>query len=360
MKAIHLLALLVLGSIPSLAAQAPDSTNDERFKRFLERNPESDINKDGVLTRDEVTQFNAQRRREQPARPTSEERRPRHDNPAPTHADVSYGDHPRQAFDLWLAKPADGKPAPLAIFIHGGGFRGGDKRGISDIPVQKFLDQGISFASMNYRLSDTGPYPMQMHDAARGLQFIRSRASEWNIDKQKVACFGGSAGAGISLWLAFHDDLADPASSDPVARESTRIVAAAISNGQSTYDMRTFREWFGVPDLAPHPALTALYAVQSDADWESERVKKLMADASAITHLSKDDTAPVFATHGRGDVPVDKNTSDGVWVHHVRLGLKLKEAMDKLGIECVVTSPDHPTDAYANLHDFIIRKLKEH
>lgn len=335
---------------------SPSSENDDRFKQFLKRFPESDLDKDGVLTRDEVTKFNAERRGGQGQR-----NRPQVDSPVkPTHADVRYGDHEKQAFDIWLAESRDGKPTPLAIYIHGGGFRGGDKGGVGRIPVRKFLDEGISFASMNYRLSEGGlhPYPIAMRDSARGLQFIRSKAKEWNLDAGKVACFGGSAGAGISLWLAFHDDLADPESDDPVSRQSTRIVAAATSGGQSTYDMRTFRKWFDAPELPPHPALTDFYAVKSGADWESDRVIALMEDASAMTHLSKDDQVPVFMTYSGTDTPVDKETDAGAWVHHVRLGLKLKEAMDALGIECTVTDREHESDDYSDVHDFIIKKLK--
>ena len=113
---------------------------------------------------------------------------------------------------------------------------------------------------MNYRLSDSGPYPIMMHDAARGLQTIRHRAKEWNINPERVVCYGGSAGAGISLWLAFHDDLADPKCDDPIAWQSTRILAAGAMSGQSTYDMHTFRKWFGIPGLAMDSALPAFLA----------------------------------------------------------------------------------------------------
>ena len=350
-KSILTLGLLVALSVTSVYGREASSENDERFKQFLKRFPASDFNKDGVLTRDEVRKFNAERRKNQPGN------RERPNVPAPTHADFKYGKHRLQAFDIWLAETDDGKPTPLAIYIHGGGFRGGDKRGANP---QRFLDAGISFASMNYRLTNGGefPYPVAMHDSARGLQTIRSKAKEWNIDSKRVACFGGSAGTGISLWLAFHDDLADPESDDPVARESTRIVAAATSGGQSTYDMRTFREWFGVPNLKPHGALYDFYAVKNPKDWESERVRKLMHDASPISHLDKDDKVSVFMTYSGTNTPVDENTSEGAWVHHVLLGLKLKEAMDELDLDCTVVDRENRSKKYSNSNDFIIQNLK--
>ena len=112
-----------------------------------------------------------------------------------------------------------------------------------------------------------------------------------------------------------------------------------------------------VPNLKPHPALIPFYAVEREEDWESERVRKLMTNASPITHLTKDD-APVFMTYGQGDVPVNEVSAPGLWVHHARLGLKLKEAMDNLGIECHVVWRDHPSEQYEGIHDFLAQKAK--
>ena len=350
-----LLAVLAIGA-PLAVAQNPQSQQRpdlaEKLKQFLQRFPKSDANQDGTLTREEVRAFNEERRRNQP---NNDARQP--NRPAPTHPDILYGEHEKQRFDLWPVEGAE-KPTPLAIFIHGGGFRGGDKRAFSPGALKLFHEEGIAFASMNYRLSDVGPYPIMMRDAARGLQTIRHRAKEWNIDPRKLACYGGSAGAGISLRLGFHDDLADPESEDPIARQSTRIVAAASSNGQSTYDMFTYREWFGVPDLPLHDALPPFYGLKSEADLQREDVRKLMADASPITHLTKDDV-PVYMVYGRGNEPVNASTSQGAWVHHVLLGLKLQEAMTALGLECHVRAPGHPESKYGSVERFIAAKLKE-
>ena len=70
----------------------------------------------------------------------------------PTHPDEKYGEHEKQVFDLYLAD--SNKPTPLFIWIHGGGFRGGDKRGVNAYMLKRFAEHGVSFASMNYRLSD--------------------------------------------------------------------------------------------------------------------------------------------------------------------------------------------------------------
>ena len=163
--------------------------------------------------------------------------------PAPDVTDEKYGPHPRNVFDLWKAK--SDKPTPLVIFFHGGGFRGGSNKDAPPGLVRGCLEAGISVASVEYRLSNVAPYPAQMLDGARALQYLRSKARAFNLDPNRIGCTGGSAGAGISLWLAFHDDLADPTSADPVLRESTRISCAVGRDGQCSYDPRWIKQNIG-------------------------------------------------------------------------------------------------------------------
>lgn len=272
------------------------------------------------------------------------------------HEGLSYGDSDQQKIDLWIADTEE--PAPLVIFIHGGGFRGGTRKQIRQTVVEQFLSQGISFASIDYRLTDKGPYPMQMHDAARAVQWLRANAAKFNLDKERVAAYGGSAGACISMWLAFHDDMADPRSDDPVSRESTRLICAGSTNGQPTLDPRTFYKWFDVRILVPHPALLPLFDIKSYDEVERPEVRKLVEDASPITHLTKDDV-PVFLSYGGPDSVVTDKTNPGIWVHHPRLGIMLKERMDAIGIECHVQYRDGPAvTEYRNLTAFLIAKLK--
>lgn len=355
----YILILIAVVCITSTAsAQGPARDPAARRAELLKRFPESDTNGDGELSIAEVGAFIRKQRMGQ----GGQNRTPRgrmangRQVEAPV-ANVAYGSHEKQRFDMWPVPDAKG-PTPLVIFIHGGGFRGGDKAQVRPATIEKFHKAGIAFASMNYRLSDSGPYPIMMHDAARGLQTIRHRASEWNIDPERVACYGGSAGAGISMWLAFHDDMADPSSSDPIARQSTRILAAGSTNGQSAYDLFVFRDWFGIPDLEMGPALPAFLGIQDESELNKPEIRAKMKDASPIAHLTQDDQSPVYMLYSAPNVKVTKETSHTIWVHHVMLGLKLQEAMQKQGLECVVAGPGQPKDTkYGSLEDFLIAKL---
>jgi len=132
------------------------------------------------------------------------------------------------------------RPTPVVVFIHGGGFVSGDKsKAGGTANIQPYLEAGISFATINYRYFNATSVPIQdvLQDCARAIQVIRSKSSEWNVDKSRSASHGGSAGAGSSLWLAFHDDRADPTSADPILHESTRHISAAAASTQFSYDI---------------------------------------------------------------------------------------------------------------------------
>jgi acetyl esterase/lipase len=271
----------------------------------------------------------------------AQQRRNRPALPEPDIANGRYGEHERNVFDLWRAKSES--PTPLMIYIHGGGFRGGDKRTLSPQVLSQCLQAGISVAAINYRLTNVAPFPAAHLDSARAVQFLRHHADEYNLDKTRVATTGGSAGGGISLWLAFHDDLAKPGSDDPVERESTRLTCVAVSGAQSSYDPR-YTASIGLPRFEQHVFFYPFYGITPD-EFDSDKAHKLYDDAAAITHLSADDHVPVHLTYGFGDVPIDDNTPIGTIVHHPKFGIALKERMNKLNLECVLVYPGQPGDA---------------
>jgi len=133
--------------------------------------------------------------------------------------------HERNVLDFWPALKAD-TPAPVYVFFHGGGFRNGDKSQVErnqSESIKAFRKAGFAVVSCNYPfLGKDMDYRAIAGHCARAVQFIRSKGKEWNIDPKKIVCGGVSAGALISEFLGYHDDLADPKSEDNVARESSR------------------------------------------------------------------------------------------------------------------------------------------
>jgi acetyl esterase len=257
--------------------------------------------------------------------------------PEPHARDVSYGPFPENTLDFYPA--ATQKPAPLFVFIHGGGFRGGDKAALPEVLLSELLASGISVAAVNYRLSHVAPFPAAMEDSARAVQFLRHMAPDWNLDRQRVAAGGGSAGAGTSLWIGFRPDRADSRHKDPVCRESTRLTCIACWQAQCSYDAHFIgHEVLGLGRPSGHTALDTFFQVTPDL-YDTPRARKAFAEASAINYLTAE-APPVFVWYKTLNAPVTPETSEGVKIHHPRFGLLLQRRMVALGRECIVRLRD--------------------
>ncbi len=275
------------------------------------------------------------------------------EEPKPTHVNVSYGPHARNVLDFWQAK-GEG-PRPLLVYIHGGGWTGGDKQQPLD-RFQPFLDKGVSYAAINYRLSGESPLPAPVHDAARGIQFLRTKADEWNIDPSHIALTGGSAGACTSMWILLHDDLADPKSTDPVLRQSSRVCAAAVAAGQTSIDPQVIEPWLG-PQVLQHRMINLAVGEKTieGALANYERHKPLYVEFSPYNHLDGQDP-PLLMTYGNNMKLPSENAGHGI--HHPVYGVKMKEKADRLGHECHLLIPDvSQSDKYATANDFLFAKL---
>ncbi|MCO6454872.1 MAG: alpha/beta hydrolase [Pirellulaceae bacterium] len=267
---------------------------------------------------------------------------------------VPYGKHPRQVLDFYQAQSE--QPTPVVFYIHGGGWRGGDKK----TNPKAFLDQGISVVAINYRYVQNGveemvepPVKAPLHDAARALQFVRSKAAEWNLDKTRIGATGGSAGACSSLWLAFHDDLADPQSEDPIARESTRLFCAAVNGAQVSLDPQELREW--MPNYGYGAHAFGLPNFQSLID-NREKVLPWIQEYSPMAHVTADDP-PIGLFYG-GEVPV-VGASPKDPTHSGIMGVKLAERLKETKVDVVLVHPGQPHPKYKSSTDYLIDRLKK-
>ena len=258
-----------------------------------------------------------------------------------TFTDVSYGAHFRQTLDVWQARAE--KPAPLVIYFHGGGWAAQDKTDIHQhLDVRAFLDAGISVASVNYRLLQdanaaqvTPPVQWPLGDAARAVQFLREKAAEWRFDKTRIAATGVSAGGATTLWLALHDDMADSASADPIARESTRLFCAAGKAPVVTLDPAQVREWipnaifgahaFGFAELTRAESFAPFLATRDSLLPQIERY-------SPIAHASADDPS-IFVEFPNQDKPPVRSEAQTDPSHSAVSGLMLEEKLRAVGVK---------------------------
>ena len=285
--------------------------------------------------------------------------------PPATLANVAYGEHEQQVLDFWKAESS--QPTPLLFFIHGGGWVAGDKARVANL--DKYLAAGISVVSINYRYTTQAqtagvkpPVEWPLHDAARALQFGRSKAGDWNIDKARIGASGGSAGACSSLWLAFHDDLAEPKSADPVARESTRLCCAAVTGAQTTLDPQQMKDWtpnsrygghaFG---FMPDPKDTKTRDTQFARFLAArDQVLPWIKEYSPYEHVSSDDP-PIYMIYS---APPALGQDQKDPTHTANFGVKLQEKLRSVGVECELVYPGAPDVKHASTQAYLIEKLK--
>src|SRR5256714_10131050 len=269
--------------------------------------------------------------------------------PTPTVADYAYAnDHERQKFDFWQAK--SDKPTPLVLLIHGGGWVNGDKTSYGANMIDPFLKEGISVAAINYRFiaqaMEPGvepPVKACLHDAARALQTIRSKAKEWNVDPRRVGSTGGSAGACTSLWLALHNDLADPKSSDPVARESSRLTCAAVNGAQTSLDPKELREWIPNAVYGGHAFGFAAQGRSRAQEFDllianREKVLPWIKEYSPIELVSPDDP-PIYLDYPNQKAPPAIGQKEADPTHSAMYGVKLAEKLQSAGVEVILSYP---------------------
>jgi len=273
--------------------------------------------------------------------------------PEPDIANLAYGPHERNVLDFWKAE-GEG-PRPLVVYIHGGGWTRGDKEQSADI-YAPYLENGISYAAITYRLTPDNPLPAPVHDAVRAIQFIKSKAKEWNIDPTRIALTGGSAGACTSMYILLHDDLADTNSADPVLRQSTRVAAAAVNVGQTSIDPKVIEPWLG-PNVLTHRMINMAVGEQTieGALANYEKYRPLYVEFSPINHLTADDP-PLLMTYGNDMTLPSKDAGHGI--HHPVYGVKMKEKADAVGQEShLLIEGVSPSDKYESVQDFLFDVL---
>jgi acetyl esterase/lipase len=277
--------------------------------------------------------------------------------PTPTFSAVPYGEHERQVLDFWKADSSG--LAPVAFVIHGGGWVGGSKERVDRfVDVPALLKAGISVVAINYRLirrdssaDTTPPVKAPLHDAARALQFIRTKAAEWNIDKTRIGAAGGSAGACSSLWLAFHPDMSAPNSEDPVARESTRLACAAVTGPQTTLDPQQMYEWTPNSTYGGHA-----FGLGSFQEFLSarEKILPLIAEYSPYALVTSDDPAVYMTFHSAPAIGQPQKDP----THTANFGVKLAEHCSVKGVSAEVVYPGAANVKHPTPTEFLIAQLQ--
>lgn len=290
------------------------------------------------------------------------------------YKDIIYGnDVENNGLDIFL--PEFNEPTSLLIIIHGGGFINGDKADVYENTfytglINNLLSRNIAVATINYYLvksDDSDGILRSLKDSKRALQFMRYHASTLNLDKNKVAIFGTSAGAATALWIAVKDDMADNENTDAILRESTRVEAIVLGSPQNNYDClewhnNVFSEYKSegfsyetVKNILGESRIFNYFGVSSEAELLSDDNKTYRDEVNMLSFLTSDD--PEIYASSSVEYKIPTNSSE--LYHHPLMVKGIKDKAENIGLSGKYYIPDMGIDTRngESTQDFIVRKI---
>jgi len=243
--------------------------------------------------------------------------------------------------DLYLPEKPDG-PLPVVVWIHGGGWRGGDKEPCRAVWL---APRGYAVASVNYRLSQEAIFPAQIQDCKAAIRWLRAHAAAYRLDAGHIGVWGDSAGGHLCALLGASGDVKELEGAQGNLQQSSRV--QAVCDFYGPMDLLRF-------PLPPDPKKLNAYAMAFQfLGGPPEENLERAAQASPITYVTADDP-PFLIVHGDRDelVPIQQSEL-------------LLEALKKAGVEAelhVVKGAGHgfPYDAAITrlVGEFFDRHLK--
>ena len=149
--------------------------------------------------------------------------------------DLTYcttSDGVKLTMDLYQPKKMTG-PAPVVLYVHGGGWTGGDKSdGAGLLFKEELVRRGYVMAAINYRLAPKYAFPAQIEDVKCAVRHLRANAAKYNLDPERIGAIGGSAGGHLVSLLGTSDNAAGWDSGE-YSDQSSRVQAVVDMFGPS-------------------------------------------------------------------------------------------------------------------------------
>ncbi len=111
--------------------------------------------------------------------------------------DIEYARVADRPLRLDLYRP-DGAPAPLLVWVHGGGWEAGSK---AQMPLAPFVERGFAVASLDFRPASAAQFPGQVQDLKAAVRFLRAQAGRLGYDASRIAILGASSGAHLAALV---------------------------------------------------------------------------------------------------------------------------------------------------------------
>jgi acetyl esterase/lipase len=210
-----------------------------------------------------------------------------------------------------VAVPDSGGPFPVVIYLHGGGWRMGDRKGTPDLAA--FAARGFATVSIEYRLSGEAIFPAALEDVKTAIRWVRKEATSFGFDPDAIGLWGSSAGGHLAAMAALTDE--DAFAGDEWASYSSAVQAVVDGYGPSAFLAMDAHRDPG-PSADPESPSLPPGARSTDPDsFESAflgapiaTVPDRVAAASPLTY-ARSGACPFLIIHGAADtlVPLDQS-----------------------------------------------------
>jgi acetyl esterase/lipase len=226
--------------------------------------------------------------------------------------DIPYADQsPTQKLDIYLPDDIAGSK-PVIVSIHGGAFMGCDKSDMQIMPMLEGLKRGYTVIAVNYRLSWEAKFPALVQDVKAAVRWIRANASRYEFDPQRVAAWGGSAGAYLASMLG-------------TSVGTPELEDMRMGNPEQPCNVQAVVAWFGPTDFLKMDEQLAAngFCLQQDQSHNGANspeslllgqkitdVPELVTRANPETYI-RPGAPPFYLQHGTKDciVPVQQSVN---------------------------------------------------
>jgi acetyl esterase/lipase len=220
---------------------------------------------------------------------------------------IEYGKGGDISLKLDLYSPKELRdPVPGVIFIHGGAWKGGYRQ-MYHYYCTKFAERGYVAATISYRLTSDAPFPAAVEDAKCAVRWLRANAKKFNVDPERIAVAGGSAGGHLALMVAYSPDVAE--------------LEGKGGHDDVDSNVKAVVSLYAPTDLTTEDARTEGVVVRFLGGKTFDEAPDLYKLASPMSHVSSDDP-PTLLLHGTIDDTVAIDQSE-----------RLVEALKKSGVE---------------------------
>ncbi len=271
---------------------------------------------------------------------------------------VSYATaSPAEKMDIYL--PDTTGPYPVIIWIHGGGYKSGDKNDNDSNTAKQGLKRGYAVVSINYRLTDAAKFPAQINDVKAAIRFLRANAKEFNLNPDKIAVWGSSAGGGLAALAGTSGNVKE-LQNDSLGHSdiSNQVQAVVDMKGPINFStmLRQLKK-INISQNSSYDYNTSQHMLDQLMGQNISSIPNQVARANPESYISPDDP-PFFIVHGTADTLIPYQQS-------VDFATKLKNVLGNNNVEIeLIPGAEHDSPYFTTqqnidrILDFLDKNLK--